>query len=165
MAVATRDLGHAGHAGHAAPTGQRRRGAGPRTCACSQAGVGRPRLRLVHGSERSVRPNRAVYLRRRLVVGAVILGLVATGVWAVGVATADPGPVAERRPPPVAFEEVPVRGGDELVVGRGDTLWDLVGPLAPSGESRHAWIARVVEENDLDPLRLEPGTVVRLPSP
>lgn len=50
-----------------------------------------------------------------------------------------------------------------VVVGEGDTLWDLVLPYAPAGADAHEWVARVAAANDVEPLGLRPGDVLRVP--
>lgn len=50
-----------------------------------------------------------------------------------------------------------------VVVGQGDTLWDLLRPHTPAGTDHAVYVAQVVEAGDLDPRALVPGTVVRLP--
>jgi hypothetical protein len=53
--------------------------------------------------------------------------------------------------------------GPLIVVGEGDTVWELVGPHVPAGVDRGVYAAEVVATNDLDPRHIAPGTVVRLP--
>jgi hypothetical protein len=50
-----------------------------------------------------------------------------------------------------------------VVVGPGETVWDLVAPHVPEGVDRAVYAAEVVAANDLDPQRITPGTAVRLP--
>lgn len=50
-----------------------------------------------------------------------------------------------------------------VVVGPGETLWDLVLPYAPAGADAQAWVAEVVTLNGVDARRLPPGAVLRVP--
>ena len=137
---------------------------GPRPC--------RPALRVVVGGKRARRRDaRAEVYRRRRRVATLLAAGVVVAAWIAGqswVATSTPTS-PDRTTATVTAGSATALGAEgtapqgEVVIKAGDTLWDLVGPLAPSGTSRQAWIARVVEENGLDPGRLVPGAVIRLP--
>jgi nucleoid-associated protein YgaU len=145
MAVATRDLGFGQLAPGPQPPWDR----------------SRPRLRVVRPQQRTRPRSAAVYVRRRIAVAALAFGVVA-GVVAISAQLLAPPAVTGRPTVPVTAP-VADPAPATVLVEAGDTLWDLVGPLAPEGASRHEWIARVTQLNDLDPLRLAPGTVIRLP--
>ncbi len=95
----------------------------------------------------------AVYRRRRLGVATLAVTVVAVatlllGVWPMrsAAATADGG-VARV----------------EIVIAPGDTVWDLAYAHAPAGQSPQAYIASILDVNDVDATALLPGTVLRLP--
>lgn len=120
----------------------------------------RPCLRLVDqadgcGARPLSRMPAAVYRRRRVVAVAVVV--VATVAMGMAVASATGALVGEIPPPAGAAE--PVR----LVVGPGDTVWDLAAPHAPAGTDAMAYVAEVAAFNDVDPRAVRPGTVLRLP--
>ncbi|MGH8886184.1 MAG: LysM peptidoglycan-binding domain-containing protein [Egibacteraceae bacterium] len=50
-----------------------------------------------------------------------------------------------------------------VVVGQGDTLWDLTLAHAPSTQDPMAYVAEVTALNDVKATALEPGMVLRLP--
>ena len=52
-----------------------------------------------------------------------------------------------------------------VVLGPGETVWDLVLPHAPAGADAQAWVAEVVAHNGIDARKVAPGTAVRLPVP
>lgn len=90
--------------------------------------------------------------RRRLGILAllVIAAVLALGP-VVGSAAADiPGDPA---PPPTAH----------LVIGQGETVWDLAAPHAPAGANVEVYVAEVLAHNGLEATAVAPGTVVRLP--
>lgn len=121
----------------------------------------RPCLRLVdqtgvHGTRPLSRTPAAVYRRRRAVVAAVvILTAVAMG---MAVASATGALVGQAPPPAGAAEPV------TIVVGPGDTVWDLAAPHAPAGADAMAYVVEVAAFNDVDPRAVRPGTVLRLPA-
>lgn len=62
-----------------------------------------------------------------------------------------------------ALAEDPVRASVTVVVGEGDTVWDLAGRHVPAGVDRAVYVAEVVAANDVDAGALVPGSVLRLP--
>lgn len=80
-----------------------------------------------------------------LLLVAMVLGVLLSGL--VGDSDADvPGPQAQT-----------------VVVGHGDTVWDLAREHVPAGMTvqDYAWL--VVEHNDVTATALQPGTVLVLP--
>jgi len=88
-------------------------------------------------------------VRRRLAGAVVAVALAAAWVLLGGASGAGAG--AAPAPPAV------------VVVAPGDTVWTLAGAQVPAGESRQAYVAEVLERNDLGGAPLQPGTVLRLP--
>jgi len=88
-------------------------------------------------------------VRRRLAGAVVAVALAAAWVLLGGAGGAGAG--AAPAPPAV------------VVVAPGDTVWTLAGAQVPAGESRQAYVAEVLELNDLGGAPLQPGTVLRLP--
>ncbi len=94
---------------------------------------------------------------RRYQARRVLLGLALTGVlFAAGEITsstaAEPiGPVE-----PAERERV-------VVVGEGETLWDLALPFAPAGHDPHEWLAVVADHNGIEVGDIHPGDAIRLP--
>jgi hypothetical protein len=52
-----------------------------------------------------------------------------------------------------------------VVVGPGETVWDVAADYVPEGQNAHAYVARVLELNDVDATAVAPGTVLHLPRP
>jgi len=52
-----------------------------------------------------------------------------------------------------------------VVVGAGETIWDIAGDYLPAGHSQHAYVARVLRHNGIDASAVAPGTVLHLPRP
>ncbi|MGH8900196.1 MAG: LysM peptidoglycan-binding domain-containing protein [Egibacteraceae bacterium] len=50
-----------------------------------------------------------------------------------------------------------------VVVGQGDTLWDIALVHAPSTQDPVTYVAEVIVLNDVKAAALEPGMVLRLP--
>jgi len=50
-----------------------------------------------------------------------------------------------------------------IVVGPGDTLWDLARAYAPRRQDPMAYLAEVIALNDVKATTLRPGMVLRLP--
>lgn len=99
------------------------------------------------------RVSEAVYRRRRVAAALVALAAVAV-VVAVAAAVTEGGP---SHPSPSAEPVV-------VVVGPGDTLWDLALPHLPAGAHPTSYVAGIAADNEVDPRYLEPGTVLRLPA-
>lgn len=99
-----------------------------------------------------------VYRRRRRVAVALAVVAVLTLVTAAAAAGAALGGGHAPAVPSAAGAEVVT-----VVVGPGETLWDLVRPHTPAGADAGGYVAAVAADNDLDPRALTPGTVVRLP--
>jgi hypothetical protein len=116
-----------------------------------QAGAGaRPRLAVTAPSLQGRRAG--VYRRRRLGAGVLVVVAVLALV-AAWPQRSDARPVGEPAPPaPLA-----------VVVGPGDTVWELALGATPAGEDPRAYVAEVVAVNGIDPGALRPGTVLRLP--
>lgn len=99
------------------------------------------------------RTSPAVYRQRRLV--AMLLLVIVTGlvpaVVLAGTAPARTDAVSAVRPPLA------------VVVGQGDTLWDLALAHAPSTQDPVAYVSEVIVLNDVKAAALEPGMVLRLP--
>jgi hypothetical protein len=111
----------------------------------------RPRARAPYpsGTRAVRRPGGAATRPRRGGAGVLaLLVVVAVAVLAVGRVTVGADVVEPRA---------------VVVVQENETLWELVEPHVPPGTDRAVYAALVAEANDLDPLRLPPGTVVRLP--
>lgn len=110
-----------------------------------------PTHRLAAPTHRAVSPPRrharGVYARRRLAALALL----------VLAAVALVAPLRSEAAP--AFEPEPAI----VVVGHGDTLWDLAWPYLPVGEDLRAYVLEVAAENGITPGRLRPGMVVRFP--
>lgn len=121
----------------------------------------RPCLRLVdQAGVRGARPASpmpgAVYRRRRAVAAAVVV----VAAVAMGMAVASATGALVNQVPPRAGAAEPVR----IVVGPGDTVWDLAAPHAPAGTEPMAYVVEVAALNDVDPRAVRPGTVLRLPT-
>ena len=95
------------------------------------------------------RPSRRTYALRRAFVSAVVLALL---VAAFSAGTALRSDAADT---PSADATV--------VVAEGDTVWDIAVAHLPEGGNAHAYVAEVLEHNDLDAAALRPGTLLRLP--
>jgi hypothetical protein len=117
-----------------------------------RSGRPRPRLRVVVPPP--PRTPRWVFLVRRLLVLAVLIGVVAAVVATVG---ATWGPPASAATGPVAPLTVTV------VIGPGETLWDVASRYVPDGRDRTAWVAEVAADNGVDAGALRPGTPVAVP--
>lgn len=50
-----------------------------------------------------------------------------------------------------------------VVVGAGETVWDIAADYVPAGETTHGYVARVLRFNDIDAAAVAPGTVLQLP--
>lgn len=97
------------------------------------------------------RPSRAMYRRRRLAVLIALVLLVG------GLLTA----LAGQSGAAPAFMPEPLL----LVVGPGDTVLELVRPLAPEGTDPRAFAADVLRASGLDGRAVRPGAVLRVPQP
>lgn len=93
---------------------------------------------------------RLTLLARRLVALTVILVLTSGVVWTATAlrseASGDAGVVAAT-----------------VVVGAGETVWDIANAYRPEGQSAHGYVARVLRYNDIDAAAVAPGTVLQLP--
>lgn len=93
---------------------------------------------------------RPTLLARRLLALAIILVIVSVGVWTATAlrseASGDAGTVAAT-----------------VVVGPGETVWDIAAEYLPEGQSAHGYVARVLRYNDIDAAAVAPGTVLQLP--
>jgi hypothetical protein len=50
-----------------------------------------------------------------------------------------------------------------VVVGPGETAWDLVLPHVPAGANAQLFVSAVLERNGLEATSVQPGTVIRIP--
>jgi hypothetical protein len=102
------------------------------------------------------RPSAAVYARRRLVAGLLLVLVLAATCLAAGRATAalgdEPASVPGRRPVPAAAAA--------YVVEQGDTLWSIARTLQPEGDVRRL-VQALRRANGGTQLRV--GTRLRLP--
>lgn len=117
--------------------------------------AGRPQLRVAGSGAASGRrlPAR-VYHRRRAAVAAAVATIVV--VLVVGLMSGGAPP---------ALRDVPASGPvATVVVGPGDTLWELLAPHAPAGAHPTAYVLEVAAFNGVDPRTVTPGTVLRLPA-
>lgn len=130
--------------------------AAPRTARPAPRPSPRPSRRPVSRTAARRRPAAAPRLRltllaRRLVALLVTLAVVSVAVWAATAlrseASGDAGVVAAT-----------------VVVGAGETVWDIATAYRPAGESAHGYVARVLRYNDIDAAAVAPGTVLQLPS-
>jgi hypothetical protein len=103
------------------------------------------------------RPAGAVYLRRRIAAAVIVVGLVAAGWGGARAAAALAGHPAD------PLWSAPAIHEQRVVVAPGDTVWSLVGPLAPAGVDQRAWVAEVLAHNDIRAGTLAPGSVLRIP--
>lgn len=121
----------------------------------SSARSARPRPR-PSGRAFSTAPRRArrrrpnVALRRRIAAALTVVALIlALGVtWAMRSEAAPDGIVEAT-----------------VVVGPGETVWDIATQYVPDGTHPQAYVAEVLRTNDLDAGSVQPGTVLRLPRP
>lgn len=97
------------------------------------------------------RHDRGVFLRRRLLVAALLAVMV--GPWVGPVRDAISGP---------STVPMPISRGTYLV-HPGDTLWAIAERLAP-GEDPRPLVDAIVDANGLDGRRLETGLVLVLPA-
>lgn len=119
--------------------------------------AGSPAVRPVRAATR--RPSERVHRRR---AALALLAVVAVIGLVTGRATADDGGTVtgtDLVAGAVATGQVP----EYVVVGEGDTLWDLVLPYTPAGADPAVFVAEVAASSGLDPRALVPGTVIRLP--
>jgi nucleoid-associated protein YgaU len=93
-----------------------------------------------------------VFVIRRLVTAILFLGVVAVAIASFGVlhsqASSDASVVTAT-----------------VVVGPGDTVWDIARPYAPAGVAPQAYVAQVLRYNDVQATAIQPGTVLQLPQP
>ena len=101
-------------------------------------------------SRRRPRRLRPTLLARRLLALMVTLLIVSMVVWTATAlhseASGDAGTVAVT-----------------VVVGTGETIWDIAAEYLPAGENTHGYVARVLRYNDIDAASVAPGTVLQLP--
>lgn len=117
----------------------------------------RASLRLVDEPTRAAaRRSVGVYRRRRAMALATAVAAAAT----VGALAAQLGEGPGREAP---AGSATTAGAATVVVGPGDTVWDLAAVNRPPGREPSSYVAEVVALNGLDPSRLRPGTVLRLP--
>lgn len=82
------------------------------------------------------RPSRAVYLRRRIMVAAALVVLLAVAGVVLGRLTAGAGPTDA------------VSG--HVVVAPGQTLWDVAVEHAPAGTDHRAYLDQIMQLNGYD---------------
>lgn len=96
------------------------------------------------------RPTRRTYALRRALVSLVVLALLVAAFSAGMALRSDAADTASMVQATV-------------VVAEGDTVWDIAVAYLPEGANTHAYVAQVLEHNDLDAAAVRPGTVLRLP--
>lgn len=97
----------------------------------------------------SRRAQRRVFLLRRLIVG-LLLALMVVAIGATLALRSEAAPDATA----VAAT---------VVVGPGDTVWDIAHEYVPAGVHPQAYVAAVLRHNDIDATAVVPGTVLELP--
>jgi LysM domain-containing protein len=95
----------------------------------------------------------AVYRRRRLAVAVLLVVLVGL-LFAMVLALAAP----------LHSDAAGTGGAQTIVVGVGDTIWDLARAHVPAGRDVMSYVAEIVVLNDVDATALQPGMVLRLPN-
>ena len=93
-----------------------------------------------------------VFLVRRLLTLAALLCLVIVAIAAFGVLRSE------------ASSDASVMTAT-VVVGPGDTVWDIARDYTPAGVAPQAYVAQVLRYNDVDATAIQPGTVLQLPQP
>jgi hypothetical protein len=105
-------------------------------------------------ARRAVHPGESVSWLWRAVSGIAVVAASAAVVVALGllVRVAEPAPVPAQAPAPV------------VTAALGETVWDVAARVAPGrpGPEVAAVAERIVVENDLRSVRLEPGQVLRV---
>lgn len=112
------------------------------------------------------RPTARAYAIRRGVAAAAVLlvaGLVTAGLVAAGLLTSAGArtPAAITGP---ARATAATATPDTVVLAPGETLWEVVAPHVPAGTDRQAFVADVLDLNDVDGLAILPGQVLTLPA-
>ncbi len=94
-----------------------------------------------------------------IVVGALLLLLPGRSVADAMDPTAPAvAPVAD-----MAVKTITGAGFGPLVLGEGETVWDLVLPHLPAGVDAQSYVRSVLDHNGLLATAVPPGTVIRLP--
>ena len=141
----------------------------PTTIPPGPRGPARPPLRVLEGGRASARiRQRAVYRRRRLVVGLVTIVAVA-GLTLLAIATlarlagGTPSPAAggSATPASAAAMGAAEAAAPSVVVRPGDTLWTIASRIAPDADVRIT-VDRLQALNGHDPI--VPGEELALPS-
>jgi LysM domain len=109
----------------------------------------RAHLRVIRSPAPAPTPPSVYWLRRALVV-FVALGVLLGVVSVVNAMTAGP-------------PEQLARTNLTVVVGPGQTLWDIAAQYAPADRDRTAWAAEIAERNGVDAQAVRPGTPLVLP--
>ena len=52
-----------------------------------------------------------------------------------------------------------------VVVGPGETVWDIAVEYLPEGTMPQVYVADILRHNDIDPAAVAPGAVLQLPRP
>ena len=104
---------------------------------------------------RALRAAQARFRRRRLAVAVAFLLLAAAG-WLLALVLALPLRSGAEAAAPIPAAQV--------VVGPGDTVWDLARAHAPEGVDPLVYVAEVVEHNGVPATALVPGMVLELPA-
>jgi hypothetical protein len=119
------------------------------TLAQRPQGTMRPARRPAPVRHRPAR-RRATLRARRLAASLAVVTLVCLTVWGAlalhSEASVDPATVSAT-----------------VVVGPGDTIWDIAEEYLPAGQSTHAYVARVLRHNGVDAAAVRPGAVLQLP--
>jgi hypothetical protein len=106
-------------------------------------------LRVIPSPAPAPTPRYVYWLRRALVI-FIALGVLLGVVGLVNAVTGEPVE-------PIARTNVTV------VVGPGQTLWDIAAQYAPADRDRTAWAAEIAELNDIDAQAIQPGTPLLIP--
>lgn len=107
------------------------------------------------------RPTARAYAIRRGVAAAAVLlvaGLVAAGLLTSAGARTPAAITGPARATAAAARP------DTVVLAPGETLWEVVAPHVPAGTDRQAFLAEVLDLNDVDGLAILPGQVLTLPA-
>lgn len=112
-------------------------------------GQRRPRLRVVPSPPPA--PPRHVFWLRRLLAIAVLIGLLIAATVAVRATTAS------RADEPIARTNLTV------VLGPGETLWDLAERYAPADRDLVDWADEIARLNRVDAQSVQPGTPLVVP--
>ena len=115
-----------------------------------QAGAGHRSARTVADARARAAARRRALAVRRFFALVVVAGIVLAGVSLFALRS-------EAAPEPVMTATV--------VVGPGETVWDIASEYLPAGGSTHAYVAEILAYNDVQAASIAPGAVLQLPRP